>query len=419
LNRVQGAILAALVGTGVIAAIFAIVVLADGGSVDVGSADEVSQKVADAIREPGMVYHAKGTDGSLAWIDAENQRYRARDSVLRGSGISVGGGWSVTSYDPATNSVSEEDTTPQAMDRPRIDDPMVRWLEPLAALAFGDELTVSREERSPEGPEVIVLNASTRIVDSTGAETGTLHGIIEIDAATFLPHAFEQTTVFASGVTATPPVAGLDPRVVYTSEFIERSALATDFFERSVVEAEVKTNETELAKIRSFLGLTPYWFGEEFDGGEYGNLQLPPSLSVDVDEDERAAAVRYALVSDTGAAMDAVIVRIVADVVDLEPPLIPEFAPPLPEREEAVMLADGTPATLYTSILTIDALPCPSGNCPSSEAPLYRRLVFERGETAVQIEASPKIDGVGTDMNGFNSDEGIVALAEALVGALG
>lgn len=408
-------VLAVLAVVSVLAAIVVAVVVLTGsnGGGGAGSAEDVAQKVAEAIRRPGMVYFADGSDGSLAWIDAENQLYRGRASVLNGGDIAVGSGWTEITYNSATNAVSEDDTTPVASTRPRIDDPMVRWMDPLAALAFSDVLTVLRRETA-EGIEVIVLEGSTRIVDSAGNVTGTLFGRVEIDAATYLPHAFESRTVLASGVTATPPVEGLDPRVTYTSEFIERSTLPADFFDRSVVEAEIKTNETEMARVRE-LGLTPVWFGEYYDGTPYGELQLPPTVSVDIDEEEGTAAIRYALVSPTGVGSDAVIIRLAADASGFTRPQIPQFAGELPEDEETVTLSAGRTATLYTSLLSIDALPCPSGGCLSSDARLYRRLILERGETAVQIEVAPRVTDDGTDINGFNSRDGIVALAEALV----
>jgi hypothetical protein len=409
-------VMAALAGTSVLAAIVvAVVVLSDGGSQ--GSegqpADEIAHKVVQAIGQPGKVYFADGSDGSLAWIDAERQLYRGQDSILEGGGKAVGSGWTEFRYDPGTNSVSEQDTNPGGR-RPRIDDPMVRWMDPLAALAFSDELRVVGHETA-EGVEVIVIEGSTPFRDSSGAVAQTLYGRIEIDASTYLPHAFQPRTLLAGTATPTPGPEGLNARVTYDSQFFERSELPADFFDRSAIEAEIKTNQTEMNAIRE-LGLTPFWFGEYYDGSPYGEVQLAPSpaVSVDVDAEDGAAAIRYALVSPTSVARDAVIIRLAGEANDLTRPQIPQFAGDLPENREDVVLADGTAATLYTSILTVDALPCATGNCPSSSARLYRRLVLVRDGTAVQIEVSPRVLEDGTDSNGFNSPEGIIHLAGAL-----
>jgi hypothetical protein len=408
-------VLAALAAASVLAAIVVAVVLIAGGGDDndVGSADEVAQKVAEAIREPGMVYNVGGNDGSLAWIDAEMQQYRRRDSAINGGATSVGSGWTEISYDAATNAVTADDTTPSASQRPRIDDPMVRWMDPLAALAFSNQLTLIGRTTA-DGKQVIALEATTPVVDGAGNVTGTLYGRVEVDAETYLPYAFEARQTLANGATPTPGPEGLDPRVLYTSEFIERSTLPADFFERSVVEGQIETNQNQMEQVRE-LGLTPVWFGQYYDGKPYGELQLPPTVSVSVNDEGTEAEIRYALVSPTSVAIDAVIIRLAADASRFTRPEIPQFAGDLPEDEETVTLADGVTATLYTSILTIDALPCPSGGCPQSSAALYRRLVLQRGDTAVQIEVSPRILADGTDSNGFNSRDGIVSLAGVLV----
>lgn len=402
----------ALAGISVLAAIVVAVVLVTGGGDSAGSPDEVARKVADAIRAPGQVYNVGGSDGSLAWIDPEKQLYRRRDAAINGSGTSVGSGWTEYAYDPNTNSVSEKDNSPRGSQRPRIDDPMVRWLDPLAALAFGNDLTVLGRETA-DGVEVIVLQATTPIVDSAGNVTATLYGRIEIDAQTYLPHAFQPHQVLANGATPTPGIQGVEQRVVYNAEFVDRSTLPDGFFDKAVVDAAVKTNQNQMDAVRS-IGLTPAWFGWYYDGKPYGELQLPPTVSVSIDDTETQAEIDYALVSPTSVAPSAVIIRMTADASTLTHPTIPQYAGDLPEREERVEIG-GTTATLYTSILTVDALPCPSGGCPQSSAALYRRLVLQRGDTAIQIEVSPKLEEDGTDINGFNSRDGIISLAGALM----
>lgn len=397
-----------------VAVVVAVVLIVGGGGDgnDVGSADDVAQKVAEAIRKPGMVYNVGGNDGSLAWIDAEMQQYRRRESAINGSGTSVGSGWTEFSYNAATNSVTEDDTTPSASQRPRIDDPMVRWLDPLAALAFSDRLTLIGRTTA-DGKQVIALEATTPVVDGSGNVTGTLIGRVEVDAVTYLPHAFEARQTLANGVTPTPGPEGLDPRVLYTSEFIERSTLPADFFDRSVVEGLVQTNQNQMDAVRE-LGLTPVWFGQYYDGKPYGELQLPPTVSVSINDEGTQAEIDYALVSPTSVATNAVIIRLSADASTFTRPEIPQYAGELPEHAETVLIG-GETATLYTSILTVDALPCPTANCPQSSASLYRRMVLQRGDTAVQIEVTPRILDDGTDSNGFNSQDGIVSLAEVLM----
>lgn len=417
MSSIQTRILAALIGICVLVAIAVVVVIVAGGgdSEDsTGSADEIAQKVVDAINKPGMVYYADGSDGSLTWIDAEHQKYKGKTSVLAGGVESVGSGWTEYQYDPATNAVSEKDNTPVGQQAPRINDPMVRWMEPLSALAFGDVLTVVGRQTS-DGVEVIVLDASTPVVDDGGNVTGTLFGRVEIDASTYLPHAFQRRTVLANGVTPTPVPEGTNPHVTYTSQFIDRTTLAGDFFDKSAVQGEIKTNQTEMDAVRE-LGLTPAWLGLYYDGTPFGELQLPPTLAVIIDDTKTEATIHYALVSPTIQSEDVVIIRLSDDATTFTHPSIPQFAGDLPETDETVTLADGTQATVYTSILTTDAVPCPSGvTCPHSDAKLYRRLVFQRGDTAIQIEVSPRIADDGSDNDGFNSADGIVSLANALV----
>jgi hypothetical protein len=396
----------------VVAALLVAGVIGGGGD-SVGSADEIAQKVADAIRQPGKVYHAGGTDGSIVWIDAEAQQYRERDAAVNGQLTSVGSGWTRISYDAQNNEVTADDTSPQGSQRPRIDDPMVRWSDSLAALAFSNSLTVLGRSTA-EGVEVIVLQATTPTVDSSGNPTGTLYGRVEVDAQTYLPHAFESKRVLADGTTPTPAVEGLNPRVVYTTEFVDRSSLSGDFFDRSIVEEQIKTNQSVMEQIRQ-MGLTPAWFGQYYDGKPYGELQLPPTLAVGVSADTVGGEIDYALVSPTSQAEGAVVIRLAQDAGTFKHPNVPQFAGELPEKKESVTLSNGEAGTLYTSSLTVDALPCPTASCPHSTAVLYRRLIFQRGSTAIQLEVSPRILEDGSDSNGFNSRDGILSLAGALV----
>jgi hypothetical protein len=415
---VLGGLAACSVVAAVIVAVLLVTGAVGGNSDDEGSADEIAQKVSAAIKGGGQVYHVVGSDGSVTWIDAANQEHRRRDADAEGGLTSVGEGWTRYSYDPQDNQVRSEDLSANLAQRPRIDEPFVSWSAPLAALAFSRELRMIGKTTA-DGVAVIALEASTPVVDSRGNQTGTLYGRVEVDAETYLPHSYQRRQTNLDGTTPTPAIQGQDPnvRVTYENDFIDRSTLAADFFDRSIVEKQVKTNADALRRIRDDLGLTPLWFGQYKDVEPYGEVQLPPTISVNVDTRAGTADIAYALVSPTIQSEAAVIIRLAADTAGFTSPEIPEFAGDLPEVEEAVTLPDGSTGQLYSSILTVEALPCPQGGCPASDAVLYRRLVFTRGETAVQIEVSPRVDETGADLNGFNSRDGILALAGALVEA--
>jgi len=384
-----------------------------GGGSDPSSADALVQRVAAAIDKPGMVYHAAGDDGSEAWIDAQDQAYRGVDATVAGGLTSVGHGWTRTTYDALNNVTNDADTTPPSGAKPRIDDPYVRWTDALQALAFANQLEYVGRTVS-DGREVFAVSAESPVYDNAGNQTGTLFGRVEVDPQTYLPYSFEQRTVDASGATATPSSAGLSPnrRVVYkTSEMIARSSLPTDFFDKSVVEGEVKTNEESLQKIRD-IGLTPLWLGNDYQGSG-GELQLPETSSIKAVATTSSAEIHYTLVGPGTVGADAVIIRLASDITTFTSPSIPQFGGTLPERKATVNVR-GVTGTLYTSVLTRDALPCATSSCAPSTAPLYRRLQFMVGSTAVQIEVSARIDTDGSDTNGYNSNDGIVALAEAL-----
>ena len=69
------------------------------------------------------------------------------------------------------------------------------------------------------------------------------------------------------------------------------------------------------------------------------------------------------------------------------------------------------------SILTPAALPCPAATCPETDAPLFIRLQLQLDGAAVQIETYARVDESGTDQNGYNTESGIIQLAEALTPA--
>jgi hypothetical protein len=334
----------------------------------------------------------------------------------------VGQGWTQTVYDPLQNAVTQNDKTPPGPATPRINNPAVSWTDALGALGFGNELLMIGKETA-DGIEVWVLQAKTPIVDSNGNVTGSLVGRLEVDVSTNLPHAFELRQTSVDGTTPTPDAYGLNPnrRTVYTtSEMISRSSLSADFFDSSKVSSQVQTPAELLQKLRS-IGLTPLWLGEHY-AGSGGLLQLTVSNSVSAVVSTKSGDIHYTLILPTSAtnavrATDAVIVRLAADATTFTAPTIPQFGGVLPERKDKVT-ANGQPATLYTSILTPSDLPCPTGTtCPASGAALYRRLIFAVGTTNVQLETSARVGASGQDANGYNTKDGIIALAEALAEA--
>lgn len=382
------------------------------GEDDNPSGDEVAERVADAVRKPGMVYHSVADDNSEVWIDAENAVFRRREATSSGELISVGEGWVRTGFNAFDNKIEEEDTSPQGELRPRIDDPMITWLEALGALAFGREIEVIGKTVS-DGQEVLAVETRVPIA-ADGQPTGrTLVGRVEVDPDTYFPVAFERREEVPAE--QTPSQARV--RIVYTTaELIPRDTLPDDFFDKSVVEAQLLTTEESIAKARE-IGLTPYWLGEVYDGA-FGQLALPPTDAVFTDTANESAEMHYALIAPSaGPLLDAVVVRLGMDPNAFVPPQITELGGDLPEQPDDVSVRGGT-ATIYTSILSPADLGCGEDECPGSDAQLYRRLVLVIGDTAVQIEVMARVDPNGVDLNGYNSVAGLTALAEALTEAM-
>ncbi len=385
-------------------------------------ADREVQKAFDAISQPGMVFHAKGDNGSEVWIDAERQLYRQRAAPSGGGLISVGQGWVRTYYDPFSNSVATEDRSPSGSSRPRINDPAVQWFEPLSALAFGTDLRLIGRTIS-DGREVIAIEARSPIVNNQEFTGSYLLGRVELDPMSYLVVAFERRVQLpADQARLTPDPASLQDgqkpeRIRYQSELISRDTLPADFFSATAVQEQVVTLEENLTAIKS-LGLELLWLGKEYSGPR-GKLALPSDTEgVIVDPTTAEASFHYALATgDSGSAgllSETVIIKLGPKGTEFGQPSIQEFAGRLPEGQSAVTV-HGVPATLYTSILTPADLPCPSASCPKARVPLYHRLAFTTGQTSVQIETFARVDVVtGSDQNGYNSEEGIIALAEAL-----
>jgi outer membrane lipoprotein-sorting protein len=410
------------VGRGVVAALLAIVLFgmlsACGGSDPSGQ--DVAKKVQDTISQPGMVYHAVEDDGTEVWIDAADQKYRKLESPKSSGLVSIGDGWKQIYYDPFANQVGTKDLSPKGPATPRINNPAASWNDALGALAFGAQLDLTTKS-SADGVEVWVLQAKTPILDKGGNQAGQLAGRIEVDTKTNLPHAFEKHEE-VNGVTPTPDLAGLNPnrRIVYkTSEMIARDSLPADFFDDTVVTQQVQSPEQNMEKVRA-LGLEPLWLGVHYVGPG-GILQLPSDSGVFPVSSEKRAEIHYSLIIPVSATnaqeeADSVVINISKDISTFKPPTLPQIGGDLPEQLDAAHV-NGGPAVLYTSTLTPNDLPCDSGTCPPSDTPLYRRLIFSVGDTAVQITASARIGSSGKDSNGYNDKDAIVALAEAMSAA--
>ena len=382
-----------------------------GGGGDL-SGQEIADRVADAIEEPGMVYHAAGDDNSEVWIDAENELFRRTEATSNGELLSVGDGWVRTGYDPFENKIMEEDANPEGDVRPRIDHPMITWLEALGALGFAQDFKVIGETTA-DGRTVLAVEAQAPIASGGQLTGGTLVGRVEVDPETYLPLAFERREDAPAGETPSQERV----RIRYTtSELIPRNDLPDDFFDRTAVEAQVLTVAESLAKVRE-LGVTPYWLGENYES-ELGTLSLPPTDGAITDPTTVQAELHYALIvtsaeGGTEPILDTVIVRIGLDAAAFTPPLIPEVGGDLPESVDPVTVR-GVTGTLYTSFLTPNELPCDTGDCPPTTAKLYRRLIFMIGTTAVQIETMARVGAEGQELDRYNTVAGIVALADTM-----
>lgn len=398
-----------------------VTIVACGGGDDDGTeytAEEIVANVQAAVIQPGMIVHAVGDDGSEVWLDPENELFRRQESPNRGGLTSVGDGWIRYGYDPFNNVVTTEDLSPGG-GTPRINTPMAPWWEPLTALAYGVELTVIGATTA-DGQEVIAVEARSPVLDGDGQFSGNfLEGRAEFDPETFLPTAFEQREIVAEGQSATQPTPA-QRRIKYTAELLPTADVPEGFFSQDVVKNAVLTVEENLQKVRD-LSLTPYWLGEEFIG-EGGILRLPDNDNFFVDEGTQTAEIHYGyfapISEQTGETLpDSVLVRLATDTSVFVPPEVPSFGGDIPEQRQEVTVRGGTGVVLG-SLLTPSDLPCDSGSCPATRAPLYYRIVLQIGDTAVQIEAMARVDSTGADRNHYNSVQGVIALAEALTEAI-
>jgi hypothetical protein len=379
------------------------------------SPDEVVAQIEDAVLQDGMVFHAAGDDGSEVWLDPENQRYRRKEATRDGGLTSIGEGWTRYRLDPVTNEVMTEDLTPQEQ-QPRIQDPAVAWFEPLTALGYGNELELIGLTQA-DGIPVVALEARTPIGEPGEVATGFLEGRVEVDATSYLPTAFERRQ---TGETPTPgPLEPEEPeptRVRYTSQLVSVSEVPEGFFDKAVVEEGIKTLEENIEAARA-AGLTPYWLGTQYSGPG-GLLALPEPDNLLVDAAKPTAELHYGLVVRTVAEegevlADTVVVRMAKNLGDFTPPTVQALAGEIPESRKEITVRGG-PAVFLTSLVTPSDLPCATGDCPPTEAPVFTRLAFMIGDTAFQIEALARVGAGGGDLNGYNNEAGLVSLAEAL-----
>jgi hypothetical protein len=257
-------------------------------------------------------------------------------------------------------------------------------------------------------------------VNDNNEVVGTLIGRVEIDPETYFPYSFQRREQRADGTTPTPQIEGLDPnrRIVYTTaELLPRETLPGDFFSAELVAEQVLSMVDNLREIEA-LGLEPLWLGEVYEG-DGGILGLPEKDSIFVSPGATEAELHYALLvpaseTEIEPLLDSVVIRLGTDVYQFGPPAIESFGGELPEQEELVEW-EGGEGVMYTSLLTpTDTCRADDPDCIPTAAPLYRRLIFRRGETAVQIEAMARIAAGGIDLNWFKQPEGLVQLAQAL-----
>ena len=416
-QEIRRALLAAGAVLSVIAIAVALFLVLRGGE-NRDSPEAIIAKASAAVRRDGMAFHARGDDGSEVWIDAAGQRYRAVQRNGTQLLTAVGNGWTETTYDPETNAVSSKDSTPGNV--PRIDDPMILWFEPLSALAYGAEV-VDLGKTTADGKTVIAVESRTPVAAS-GQPTGRfLIGRLEFDPATYLVQAFERRLQLPPGETPDPQSVGnqlgtQNIRIHYdVSEFVPLADLPPDFFDASHVDEQVVTLEKSIAEIRN-AGVTPYWLDALYQSSDSVLVLQPLPGGAQFDSATGMGSLTYALGTPDGVVVsgEAVIIRLAKPgPAQFPQPAFPQYAGHLPEDVSEVT-AGGRPAAMGVSVLTPSALPCPSASCPQTEAPLFIRLQLELDGAAVQIETYARVDEGGVDQNGYNTESGIIQLAEAL-----
>jgi hypothetical protein len=406
---------------GVIALLAAVLAASCGGGGDgKASAQEIVDRTAAAIRADGMVYHAKGSDGSEVWIDDAGQRYRALQPNGTELFTAVGEGWTETAYDPETNTVSSQERVLSGV--PRINDPAILWFEPLSALANASDITNIGETQA-DGKTVFAVQTRTPVAAPGQTPSGRfLVGRLELDPNTYLLQAFERRLQLLPGETIDPgSVAGQlgtqNVRVRYeVSELIPLSGLPANFFDKSHVEEQVVTLEKVIAEIRD-AGITPHWLGEQYDAGSPVLLLQAVPGGAEYDANTGEATFLYGFEVGGVPTGEAVIIRLsLPGRAEFPQPSFPEFAPPLPEDTFEITVG-GRPAAMGVSVLTPEAV-CPTlGTCPEADAPLFIRLQLQLDGASVQIETYARVDDSGKEQNAYNTESGIIQLAEALTPA--
>ena len=397
-----------------------LVAAACGGGSDNTNPTDIVNKASEAVKRDGMAFHAKGSDGSEVWVDSAGQRYRARKRSGTSLLTAVGSGWSETDYDPQTNEVKTTDKKPA--NPGRIFDPVILWFEPLSALAYGAEITDLGKTTS-NGKTILAVESRTPIGTPGGVTDRFLVGRLELDPSTYLVQAFERRVQLPPGETADPNAVGQvlgtqNVRITYdVSEFVPLSSLASDFFDPSHVQEQVVTQDKSIGQIRDS-GITPYWLGEGYEAGASKLALAAVPDGVQVDSAHSQGSFHYGVeLAEGGTSGEAVVVRLAKPGAGNFPqPTFPQYAGHLPEGVSDVTVG-GRPASLHTSVLTPNALPCPTNSCPQTSAPLFILLQFRLEGADVQVETYARVDESGTDRNGYNTKSGIIQLAEALTPA--
>lgn len=383
------------------------------------SADDVVQKAFAAVNKQGVVFHAKGDDGGEVWIDVEKQEYRRLGSASAGKLVSVGQGWDTTSYDPNQNTVSTTNASPAPQQLPRINNPAAQWWSPLTALAYGQELRLIGKTTG-DGKQVVAIEARSPVAQN-GQFTGEyLVARVEMDPQTYMVVALETRVELPAGQTpdqSSARSASQAPvRIRYqVTEFVSRDTLPSDFFSATPVQAQIVTVAQKVQQIKA-MGIDPYWLGERYDGAQAKFDLTSDALGVTVDTSKTEASIHYRLEVPGGASplADTLIERLGKAEDQFDKPTIEAFAGDVPEYSQKGTVR-GQPVTIYRSFLTPSDLPCPTGtSCPQTKVPLYYRVRFTVGKTAIQVETYARVDANGNDLNGYNNPNGIVALAEAL-----
>jgi len=171
-------------------------------------AEALVQAAADAVIEPGMVFHAKTDEGEgqigaeEIWIDGERERFRIEigEKGDIAFSMSVGEGGTYWSLDGLQNEVEEEKLEPPADHPSRIDAPaVVLGLGPLGWLAYGENVEVVGEKES-EGRDVVVVETREILENRSDYRDGSTRvWRVELDRESHLVVAYEMQVIPPEG----------------------------------------------------------------------------------------------------------------------------------------------------------------------------------------------------------------------------